>query len=144
MFSCKYWPEFTNLVRSRLLKCLSVCYFPWPQQNCSESLLTSTIVSAPRKLHKRLQLIEVQVERTILISIIFSHSNVKQTANQCASTSNDIVRSQHSCTRTVIEASCMCFHCWRFETFYCMLTSHTRTRNVAWNFHGFIDCYIYK
>ena len=31
-----------------------------------------------------------------------------------------------------------------FETFYCMLTSHTRRRNVAWNFHGFIDCYIYK
>ena len=30
-----------------------------------------TIVSAPRKLHKRLQLKEVQVERTILISIIF-------------------------------------------------------------------------
>ena len=143
MFSCKYWPEFTNLVRSRLLKCLSVCYFLWPQQNCSESLLTSTIVSAPRKLHKRLQLIEVQVERTILISIIFSHSNVKRTANQCAS--HQMILCVPNTVAQALSSKLSCaFTFGDFETFYCMLTSHTRTRNVAWNFHGFIDCYIYK
>ena len=100
-----------------------------------------------KKATQKITLIEVQVERTILISIIFSHSNVKRTANQCASTSNDIVRSQHSCAIAHALSSkpvACAFTVGDFELFYCMLTSHTCTRNVAWNFHGFIDCYIYK